>query len=249
MSFRIFIKYWLFPGINLHSRLRYKELPKHFGSSSDKQCLFVLDAGSGNGMLAYQNVLMGNKVVGVSFKPAEVLACREMFNRYLGISEKLLRFHEGNLYDLRFESETFDEIICSEVLEHLRRDSDVCQSFWRLLKPGGVLHLCAPNAAHPYNKNFPLDLNENGGHVRPGYTLESYHALLEPLGFQITESEGLGGPVRQFFNRLIKMIQGRFGAFAGLPLFVVALLALPFEQRHREQDMPYSLYVRARKLE
>jgi SAM-dependent methyltransferase len=241
------IKWLIYPGVNLHARLRYKSLPEYLGSASGKGMRIVLDAGCGNGMLSYQSYLKGNRVIGISFKETEVRGCRDLFNRYLGIAEEKLRFQQGNLYELDFPSESFDEIICSEVLEHLNRDAEVCRTFRRLLKPGGVLHVCAPNAEHPYNATFPLDREEKGGHVRPGYTLASYRALLEPIGFEIVEARGLGGPIRQAFNRRIKEAQERFGVLAGLPLFLLALPFLPFDSVRREEQMPFSLYVKVRK--
>lgn len=245
MNLRTHLKWLLFPGVNLHSRLRNQRLPAFFGSSSDTNPRSVLDAGSGNGMLAYQSYLKGNQVIGVSFKEAEIRGCQALFNRHLGIPEEKLRFQQGNLYELDFPPESFDEIICAEVLEHLRHDAAVCRAFWRLLKFGGVLHVCAPNADHPYNASFPLDHDEKGGHVRPGYTLTSYRQLLEPIGFRIEQSVGLGGPVRQAFNWRIKEIQAKFGAAAGLPLFLLALPCLPFDRVTRERETPFSLYVKA----
>ena len=205
----------------------------------------VLDAGSGNGMLAFQSYRKGNRVVGVSFKPAEVRGSQELFNQYLGVPEDKLRFIEGNLYELDFPEGCFDEIICSEVLEHLLDDKRVCRSFWRLLKPGGVLHVCAPNAEHPYNASFPLDENESGGHVRSGYTVETYRELLDTIGFSIVDIEGLGGALRQWFNGRIKTLQSRFGAWAGVPLFLVAVVLLPLERRESEKRCPYSIYIKA----
>ena len=245
----VWLKWLVFPGINLHARLRFRRIPKYFNLGSSARSHSVLDAGSGTGMLAYQSWKMGRRVVGVSFKQSEVTGARRLFGVYRGIPDGQLRFVEGNLYELDFADAVFDEIICSEVLEHLRRDKEVCQSFWRLLKPGGVLHLCAPNADHPYNITFPLDPDERGGHVRPGYTLETWRALLEPIGFRIQLSAGLGGPIRQFFNRRIKETQERYGAWAGVPLFVIAQLFLPFESSAAESRMPFSIYVQATKPE
>lgn len=241
----IFLKKILFPGINLHARLRYERLPAFFRSASSATPLRVLDAGCGNGMLSYQSYLKGNEVIGISFKDSEVKGCQALFNRYLGVPEQKLCFRHGNLYQLDFPPESFDEIICAEVLEHLRHDTAVCQAFWRILKPGGVLHVCAPNADHPYNATFPLDLDEKGGHVRPGYTLTDYRELLEPMGFRIEQSVGLGGPVRQAFNWRIKDMQAKFGPAAGLPLFLLALPCLAFESATRERVMPFSIYVKA----
>jgi len=239
------LKWLMYPGVNLHARLRYRRLPQYIGGSIDESSRRLLDAGSGNGMLSYQAFLKGNRVIGISFKSSEVSGCRQLFNQYLGIPEDRLEFAKGNLYELDFPENYFDEIVCAEVLEHLRDDDSVCRAFWRMLKPGGALHVCAPNAKHPYNAAFPLDEHESGGHVRPGYTLESYRALLEPIGFAIVEFAGLGGAVRQFFNSRIKDVQRRYGAPAGLPLFLAALLVLPFELRRSEREMPFSIYVQA----
>lgn len=241
------LKWKLFPGANLHARARYLTLPAYFGESSQRSARSVLDAGSGNGMLAYQAWRKGNRVIGVSVKASEVAGCRALFNEYLKIPEEELAFQQCNLYSLDIAPDFFDEVVCSETLEHLLEDEEVCRSFWRGLKPGGVLHLCAPNAEHPYNASFPLDVNERGGHVRPGYTEESYRQLLEPLGFEVEQIIGLGGPIRQAFNRRIKEIQSRFGVVAGLPMFFLALLVLPFEHRDVNPIVPFSIYVKARK--
>lgn len=199
-------------------------------------------------MLAYQAWKKGAHVLAVSVKPAEVVSCRNLFNQYLGINSKELEFRECNLYTLDLDAESFDEVICSETLEHVLRDDEVCRTFWRLLKPGGVLHLCTPNAEHPYNARFPLDSMENGGHVRPGYTLDSYGKLLGPIGFEIVQSDGMGGPVRQWFNRHIKETQSRIGAVWGLPIFAAATLLVPLDKWLGRSIAPFSIYVKAVKV-
>lgn len=234
----------LFPGINLHTRDRYRQLPLKFGPEIGVGKR-VLDAGCGNGMLSYRAWLRGAHVLGVSIKQKEVDGCRATFNRDRQIPEDRLRFENVNLYALPAEQYQFDAIICTEVLEHIREDRRICKRFFELLKPGGFVHITTPNADHPYNRTFPLDLEEKGGHVRSGYTQESYRALLEPLGFRVEEVSGLGGPVRQAFNRRIKSVQERLGAAAGLPLFFAALPFLALDPQ--EPSVPFSLYVRARK--
>lgn len=121
----------------------------------------------------------------------------------------------------------------------------MCRIFWRVLKPGGVLHLCCPNADHPDNANHPLDLDERGGHVRPGYTAETYRALLAPIGFELSEPIGLGGPLRQTFNRKITAIQESLGFLPGFLLFLISWPLLAFDTA--QPQIAYSLYVRARK--
>ncbi|MBN1268936.1 MAG: methyltransferase domain-containing protein [Kiritimatiellae bacterium] len=237
------IKWLLFPGFNLHARLRWRILPGHFGGAEPGRERLVLDAGCGNGMLSYRSFQRGNRVLGISIKEGEIERNRHLFNVRLGIPEERLEFRVWNLYEIDKLGLQFDEIICSEVLEHIVRDVEVCRSFWSALRPGGVLHLCCPNADHPDNRRHHLDEQEHGGHVRPGYTLDSYRALLEPIGFRIAETVGLGGPIRQGFNRRIIAAQeaGRH-ALAGLLFAVGAPLARLDPPNPR---VPYSLYVRA----
>ena len=244
MSIRSAVKSVLFPGVNLHARERYRRVPQRFGPEIGPGTR-VLDAGCGNGMLAYQAWKRGARVLGITVKPREVEGCREMFNARMGIDPEDLRFENMNLYDLRMQASTFDAIICTEVLEHIKDDEAVCRRFYELLKPGGCLHVTSPNADHPYNRTFPLDPTESGGHVRPGYTAEGYRALFAGAGLDLEEVAGLGGSVRQAFNWRIKGLETRIGRGAGLPVFLAALPFLWLEAQ--PPSMPFSLYARARK--
>lgn len=240
------LRWLLFPGLNLHARLRNRRFPETLGSPVDGEERCVLDAGCGNGMLSYQSYLKGNRVYGVSIK-SEVTRNVELFNRHLQIPEDRLSFHDYNLYDIESFGQMFDEIICCEVMEHIKGDQQVCRSFFNILKPGGVLHICCPNADHPFHKRYPLDPEETGGHVRAGYTYESYKALLEPIGFRLSEPIGLGGPVRQRCNVMITRTQETLGKYCGLPLFV---LLAPWAALDSDRpELPFSLYVQATKPE
>ena len=52
---------------------------------------------------------------------------------------------------LEFPDDTFDHCICVSVLEHVGagKDAEALAEMWRVLKPGGVLHLTADVAAAP----------------------------------------------------------------------------------------------------
>ncbi len=239
------VKWLLFPGLNFHSRLRYRVIPKFFGSAAPGEVRFVLDAGCGHGMLAYQSYLRGNRVIGVSIKSDEVERNRKLFHQYLRIPDERLSFRVHNLYDIESLGTGFHEIICSEVLEHIRRDSELCQAFWRSLRPGGVLHLCCPNSQHPDNAREVLDSDESGGHVRPGYTLNAFRDLLEPIGFQVSPAVRLGGSLRQLCNRCVLAAQRRGGVVASLLVFAL-VWPLPVLDGD-SPDVPFSIYVRALK--
>jgi SAM-dependent methyltransferase len=241
---RLIVRTLLYPGTNLHARERYRRVPQKFGPEIGPG-KSVLDAGCGNGMLSYQAWRRGARVLGVSIKQKEVEGCRRLFNEGKGIPATSLQFENVNLYHLAPDQYQFDAIICTEVLEHIRDDSGICSRFFELLKPGGCLHITTPNATHPYNRDFPLDPEERGGHVRPGYTREQYLRLLEPLGFTVEDVCGLGGPIRQALNWRIKALEQKSGVVASIPLYLAALPFLVFDRE--DPPVPYCLYARARK--
>src|SRR5262245_58079026 len=124
------VKWLLFPGINLHARLRFRVIPRFFGRPMGNDERTVLDAGCGNGMLSYQSFRKGNRVIGISIKEGEVKRNKRLFNEVHGIPEERLQFRVHNLYDVASIGMEFDEIICTEVLEHIERDQDVCRAFF-----------------------------------------------------------------------------------------------------------------------
>jgi SAM-dependent methyltransferase len=237
---RLWAKWLLFPGLDLHTRCRYRFLPRFFRCGP----VDTLDAGCGNGALAFAAYRLGNRVLGVTIDGGEVRKARTFFSA-VGADPGRLRFEVYNLYDLPRLGRTFDQIICSETLEHIARDDVVVRHFAAMLNDGGVLHLCAPFALHPdYHLRFgPVLGPENGGHVRDGYTLESYRALLEAAGLEIVASAGLGTPLLVRLDKLVRWVRNRFGDAAALPL---ALLSLPITRLDSlDPAVPLSLYVQA----
>lgn len=226
------------PGLDLFTRRRVR-LKQHWQSGPRQ----VLDAGSGNGWFSYLAYRSGAKVIAVSALKNEVEKARDFYNSSLGVPVERLEFKWLNLYQVETLGGKFDEIICYETLEHIKDDARVCQAFFQMLNPGGVLHLCCPFAEHPRWREEILDLEENGYHVRAGYTVESYGQLLEPIGFQITDVQGIGGPWLVKAQILLSRMRARLGDSLALPL---GLLLFPFVWFDRlSPSCPYCLYVRA----
>ena len=235
---RNWLRLLVYPGLDLHTRNR--AAMTRFWKTGPRD---VLDAGSGNGYLSWIAYRSGARVVAMNYEQAQVEKAREFLLGFRKADPARLRFEQRNLYDLAAETRTFDEIICSEVLEHLRRDSDVLKEFHRILRPGGVLHLCCPNRLHPRHRAEVLDLHESGGHVRSGYTEQDYRDLLDPLGFRIDRVAGIGSRGVYLADLVLRAIRSKAGDWAALPLFP---LALPFVWFARfDPPVPFSLYVRA----
>lgn len=233
-----FLRRLLYPGLDLHTRNRASL--RCFWKTGPRD---VLDAGSGNGYFSWLAYRSGARVVAMNFEQSQVDKARDFLLGSRWADPDRIRFEQRNLYDLTKETRTFDEIVCFEVLEHLRRDDEVVGEFFRILKPGGVLHVCCPYRLHPRHQAEVLDTHETGGHVRQGYTEEDYRKLLEPPGFQIDRVVGIGTPGVYHADRILRAIRSRVGDLPALPLFP---LALPFVWLAGfDPHVPFSLYVRA----
>lgn len=230
----------LYPGLDLH--LRNRASLCRFWEAGPRT---VLDAGCGNGYLSWLAYRSGASVVGLTFDQDQAKKAERLLLGVRKANPERLGFEVRNLYDLNSETRVFDEIICYEVLEHLKRDREVVEHFFRILRPGGVLHVCCPNAAHRRHRREVLDLLETGGHVRSGYTFDGYRALLEPVGFVTEITAGIGPRTLYVADEIMRWIRNRAGDWAALPLLP---LALPFVFLARMNPKePFSLYVRARK--
>jgi SAM-dependent methyltransferase len=68
----------------------------------------------------------------------------------------------ADLHKLPFKDESFDKIICNQVLEHVNDPQAVLRQFFRVLRPGGSLHIAVPFLWHlhqePYDR-FRFSLN------------------------------------------------------------------------------------------
>jgi len=228
----------VFPGLDLHTRNR-ASLCRFWKSGSRD----VLDAGSGNGYFAWLAYRTGARVVALNFDADQVRKAHDFFVNYRRADPGRLRFEHGNLYDLQAEERRFDEIICFEVLEHLDRDLDVVKAFYRILRPGGTLHLCSPYRLHPRHRAEVLDTAGRGGHVRAGYTEEDYRALLDPVGFQVERVVGIGPRSLCIADSMLRLIRNRFGDVMALPLFPLTLPTVWLARLN--PPTPFSLYVAA----
>lgn len=230
-----------YPGLDLHTRNRASLC--RFWKSGPRD---VLDAGSGNGYFSWLAYRSGARVVAFNLEARQLEKAEDFLIRYRKADPERLRFEQRNLYDLSHEERTFDEIICYETLEHIRCDEKVLKNLYRLLRPEGVLHLCCPFSLHPRHKAEVLDLEETGGHVRPGYSEEDYRALLAPLGFTIQQVAGIGPKSLYLADEFLRRIRNFAGDALALPLFP---LVLPFVWLARmNPPVPFSLYVQAVKL-
>lgn len=58
-----------------------------------------------------------------------------------------VQLHKGELPELHLARESFDRMICSEVLEHVVEPQDILKGMRELLSPGGIAVITIPNDA------------------------------------------------------------------------------------------------------
>lgn len=230
----------IYPGLDLHTRNR-ASLSKFWRNGHRD----VLDAGSGNGYFSWLAYKDGASVVAINVDNGQVEKARGFLVGHRKADPRKLSFECANLYDLRDETRSFDEIICFEVLEHIRDDKTIVTEFYRLLRPGGILHLCCPNKLHPRHQAEVLDVDERGGHVRAGYTEDEYRELLEPIGFEIQNVVGIGPTILYIVDEILRKVRTVLPEVAAIPFLLLALPIVRFAKLN--PAVPYSLYVKSKK--
>ncbi len=102
----------------------------------------VLDVGCGNGAMAFAVASLGCEVLGVDVDESSIEHARKI-NRFPNARFEVV---SGETFDLK---ESYDFIICSEVLEHLYRPERLVGTMARHLKEDGVLLITVPNGYGP----------------------------------------------------------------------------------------------------
>jgi 2-polyprenyl-3-methyl-5-hydroxy-6-metoxy-1,4-benzoquinol methylase len=100
-----------------------------------------------------------------------------------------------------YKPDTFDELVCTEVLEHLPKEQgdNTVSECYRVLKPGGVAIFSVPNGKGVAGKSDPH-------HIRH-FTFKSITGLLEKAGFEIIYGQKVGLYI-PFISRFLELLNG-----------------------------------------
>jgi SAM-dependent methyltransferase len=135
----------------------------------------LLDLGCGEGrhlIAAYYAADI--HAVGVDLCLADVLTTKDRYRPFAqpDNDHKQLDLMVSNAVQLPFASQSFDRIICAEVLEHLADWRACLSEIARILKPGGMLGLSVPR----YWPERLCWLLSEGYHTNPGGHLRIFRA-------------------------------------------------------------------------
>ncbi|MDX1735924.1 MAG: class I SAM-dependent methyltransferase [Halioglobus sp.] len=148
----------------------------------------VLDLGCGEGrhvISAYVEAEV--HAIGVDLSLQDLVATREKFEEFVEDQDnpaKTFALSSANALQLPFADDTFDKIICSEVLEHIPDYRAVLAEIERVLKPGGLFCASVPRR-WPEKICWALSeeyYNTPGGHIRI-FRSRELRSDIETLGF------------------------------------------------------------------
>ena len=120
-----------------------------------------------------------SNIEAIDLDPNRIAELKKNFSERPEFGKKI-KLSVGSLTSLPFPNETFDLIICSEVIEHIPEDAKAVSELGRVLKKGGTLLLSVPHDSAFQRKTYKRFLHE-----RPGYTKDTLAKLLLPSGITI----------------------------------------------------------------
>jgi len=187
-----------------------------------KSGMKVFDAGCGNGFyaLSIAKAARGKNIfaTGVDIERDKIANANRIAH---DAQIKNSHFEYGDLRNLRFKNETFDRIICSDVLEHIEEDVDVLGELSRVMKRDGRAIFTFPSV-NPHN----TETMDEFGHVRPGYTYKDFKMKAEKNGLRIVESTGytyLFGKIAWGLNNFMMKVPP-IAALTFYPVYWISLL-------------------------
>lgn len=147
--------------------------------------------------------------------------------QYWGIDVAIPEFGFPQRHDIQYfqgkvfprNDNTFDSVLCTEVLEHTQDPDSVLQEIHRVLKPGGQLILTVPFSARAHF--LPHDYRR--------WTKNGLQQLLENHGFEIREISERGNDLTSISNKLIVLMMRSLKAralFIGVLFLPVVILFL-----------------------
>jgi SAM-dependent methyltransferase len=128
----------------------------------------LLDAGCGEGRHCFGSLYRGATVVGLDL---DLDAMREASKNLRQRGQEHGRMGamlQGDAFHLPFADESFDRIICSEVMEHVHDYRAAIRELHRVARPGARIAITIPTAT---SENLYLRLGDEyfespGGHIR-----------------------------------------------------------------------------------
>lgn len=172
------------------SQTRYEIILDLLNKYAINQNLKILDCGCGVGNLLIKLKKNGyNNLFGSDFSKESVKLSKKNLNRNI---------FKGDLTKISdFEKNTFDIIICSEVLEHIEDDLLAINNLYKLLNKNGLLIITVP-----FNSKYWSQHDKFAGHIRRYNNTELENKLFKNK-FKIIKCFGWGSFIYSFYHKIL----------------------------------------------
>ena len=164
----------------------------------------ILDAGSGSGVFAFElgRRFPDARVLGIDLLKEAIDFCRHIADQTGAANIEFYREHIESLQ----EKNTFDLILCIDILEHVEDDLSALKALYDTAAPEGILVLHVPALYRRYpvwRKSLNFDVET---HVRTGYRQEEIQAKVRQSGFLIRKNGFTYGFWETLANNISYMI-------------------------------------------
>lgn len=162
--------------MRIRARKIFSFLPKQGNNKK------ILDAGCGPGIYAITLLKKEFNVFAIDIDKEKL--------SYLKENSDKINVKYGDLTNIPFKKEYFDYIVCSDVIEHIKKDYLAIKSLSKVLKKGGRLILTVPAESKKNKKDY-----KRFGHERVGYNIKTLKILAQKNQLKILELKKYSGPL------------------------------------------------------
>lgn len=188
----------------------------------------MLDLGCATGWFTAQLSRFGQDVMGIDLSEAAIELAKRDFPG--------IRYTAGNIFEMHLPSETFDLVVCQEVIAHVPDQPELVRRIAQVIKPGGYLIITTANKFVIERWGMGPDPNN---HIKQWLSMKSFKRLLEPH-FRILKTSSIIPVGDQGILRVIN--SHRFSA-----LLKPLLSQNQIERAKEKAGLGYSLIVLAQK--
>lgn len=161
----------------------------------------TLDVGCGEGIFCFELKKRGYDVTGIDLSQDALNHARENFNK-LNLD---INVSKSSTDKLPFKSNTFEQVICLDVLEHVKDVNKSLKEINKVLVDGGNLIITVPNERYLSKPIIPYDYSKilkMMGHDHKGFDLPEIRILLNKNGFRVVSYQYY----HKFFSRITSEI-------------------------------------------
>ncbi|MEP6953447.1 MAG: methyltransferase domain-containing protein [Solirubrobacteraceae bacterium] len=134
----------------------------------------LLDVGCASGYYTTRYLVRGGSAVGIDVAESSLTLARQRASR-AGV-EARCEFRAGDLRSLPADDGSFDVVLATEVLEHVREQEQALRELARVVRPGGTLIVSSPSVLDPLSTRKRLA-------ARKARTPQDAGVQVEQLGY------------------------------------------------------------------